>query len=149
LKLIIINLFSIFDHTISSNLFLNRLRIFIFLFILSILTLTISNYIFMHLIPSGTLFILIITNLISTNLISRILKIGFSINNSILNRFFSFHFILLFIIFLFIIFHLFFLHLTGSSNLTGINRLVTLAHIQTEWYFIFAYAILRSIPKKL
>ncbi|KYM79762.1 Cytochrome b, partial [Atta colombica] len=47
---------------------------------------------------------------------------GFPINNSILNRFFSFHFILPFIILLFIIFHLFFLHLTGSSNLTGTNR---------------------------
>ncbi|KYM83733.1 Cytochrome b, partial [Atta colombica] len=37
--------------------------------------------------------------------------------NLTLNRFFSFHFILLFIILLFI-----FLHLTGSSNLTEINR---------------------------
>ncbi|KYM78125.1 Cytochrome b, partial [Atta colombica] len=64
----------------------------------------------------------IIINLISTNLISRILKIRFSFNNSTLNRFFSFHFILLFIILLFIIFQLFFLHLPVSSNLTGINR---------------------------
>jgi len=123
-------------------------------------------------------------------------------NNSTLKRFFSFHFILLFIILLFIIFHLFFLHLTGSSNLTGINRdlyiipfhpyfifkdllgvnvilsiflliillliilqylyifrdpdnftsfnrLITHIHIQPEWYFLFAYIILRSIPKKL
>jgi ubiquinol-cytochrome c reductase cytochrome b subunit len=27
--------------------------------------------------------------------------------------------------------------------------LVTPAHIQPEWYFLFAYAILRSIPRKL
>jgi len=26
---------------------------------------------------------------------------------------------------------------------------VTPAHIQPEWYFLFAYAILRSIPDKL
>ncbi|KYM82852.1 Cytochrome b [Atta colombica] len=63
----------------------------------------------------------VITNLIST--IPYIGSIGgFSINNSTLNRFFSFHFILSFIILLFIIFHLFFLHLTESSNLTGTNR---------------------------
>jgi ubiquinol-cytochrome c reductase cytochrome b subunit len=29
------------------------------------------------------------------------------------------------------------------------NPLVTPAHIQPEWYFLFAYAILRSIPDKL
>lgn len=29
------------------------------------------------------------------------------------------------------------------------NPLVTPTHIQPEWYFLFAYAILRSIPKKL
>jgi ubiquinol-cytochrome c reductase cytochrome b subunit len=27
--------------------------------------------------------------------------------------------------------------------------MVTPAHIQPEWYFLFAYAILRSIPRKL
>ena len=29
------------------------------------------------------------------------------------------------------------------------NPLVTPVHIQPEWYFLFAYAILRSIPNKL
>jgi ubiquinol-cytochrome c reductase cytochrome b subunit len=29
------------------------------------------------------------------------------------------------------------------------NPLVTPTHIQPEWYFLFAYAILRSIPNKL
>jgi ubiquinol-cytochrome c reductase cytochrome b subunit len=29
------------------------------------------------------------------------------------------------------------------------NPLVTPSHIQPEWYFLFAYAILRSIPNKL
>ena len=27
--------------------------------------------------------------------------------------------------------------------------MVTPVHIQPEWYFLFAYAILRSIPRKL
>lgn len=144
----------------------------------------------------------VITNLISTipyigNIIVIWIWGGFSINNSTLNRFFSFHFIMPFIILIFIIIHLFFLHLTGSSNPTGLNRnlykipfhpyftfkdllgfniilflfliiilqypyifrdpdnftpanpLVTPTHIQPEWYFLFAYAILRSIPNKL
>ncbi|KYQ54172.1 Cytochrome b [Trachymyrmex zeteki] len=127
-----------------------------------------------------------------TNLVS-----GFSINNSIINRFFSFHFVMPFIILFFVFIHLFFLHLSGSSNPLGTNRdlnkipfhpfftiknllgfvivmfifyvfimeypyvlsdpdnfipanpLVTPTHIQPEWYFLFAYAILRSIPNKL
>nr|AXS64857.1 cytochrome b [Coleoptera sp. 1 KM-2017] len=35
------------------------------------------------------------------------------------------------------------------ENFTPANPLVTPVHIQPEWYFLFAYAILRSIPNKL
>lgn len=35
------------------------------------------------------------------------------------------------------------------DNYVPANPLVTPAHIQPEWYFLFAYAILRSIPDKL
>jgi len=35
------------------------------------------------------------------------------------------------------------------DNYIPANPLVTPAHIQPEWYFLFAYAILRSIPDKL
>nr|ARO34917.1 cytochrome b [Phylloecus linearis] len=35
------------------------------------------------------------------------------------------------------------------ENFTPANPLVTPIHIQPEWYFLFAYAILRSIPNKL
>jgi ubiquinol-cytochrome c reductase cytochrome b subunit len=35
------------------------------------------------------------------------------------------------------------------DNYTPANPLVTPAHIQPEWYFLFAYTILRSIPNKL
>nr|ACJ43634.1 cytochrome b [Echinotriton chinhaiensis] len=35
------------------------------------------------------------------------------------------------------------------ENFTPANPLVTPPHIQPEWYFLFAYAILRSIPNKL
>nr|AZZ89113.1 cytochrome b [Magadhaideus sp. n. SX-2018] len=35
------------------------------------------------------------------------------------------------------------------ENFTPANPMVTPIHIQPEWYFLFAYAILRSIPSKL
>nr|YP_010533950.1 cytochrome b [Diadema antillarum]UXX49938.1 cytochrome b [Diadema antillarum] len=39
--------------------------------------------------------------------------------------------------------------LTDPENFIPANPLVTPPHIQPEWYFLFAYAILRSIPNKL
>nr|YP_009170392.1 cytochrome b [Conolophus subcristatus]ALE29390.1 cytochrome b [Conolophus subcristatus] len=39
--------------------------------------------------------------------------------------------------------------LTDPENFTPANPLVTPPHIKPEWYFLFAYAILRSIPNKL
>nr|BCS80000.1 cytochrome b [Monomorium triviale] len=144
----------------------------------------------------------VITNLVSTipyigNMVVMWIWGGFSINNSTLNRFFSFHFILPFVILMMVILHLYFLHFSGSLNPLGVysnyskipfhiyftfkdllgfimmnmifliiilqypyvfgdpdnfipaNSMVTPVHIQPEWYFLFAYAILRSIPSKL
>nr|BAV57012.1 cytochrome b [Monacoa griseus]BAV57027.1 cytochrome b [Monacoa griseus]BAV57051.1 cytochrome b [Monacoa griseus] len=39
--------------------------------------------------------------------------------------------------------------LGDPDNFTPSNPLVTPPHIKPEWYFLFAYAILRSIPNKL
>nr|YP_010884213.1 cytochrome b [Pila globosa]WIW42431.1 cytochrome b [Pila globosa] len=39
--------------------------------------------------------------------------------------------------------------LTDPENFIPANPLITPVHIQPEWYFLFAYAILRSIPNKL
>nr|ASR74904.1 cytochrome b [Sinotaia quadrata] len=39
--------------------------------------------------------------------------------------------------------------LSDSENFISANQLVTPVHIQPEWYFLFAYAILRSVPNKL
>nr|AIG54237.1 cytochrome b [Pampus argenteus] len=45
---------------------------------------------------------------------------------------------------------LFFPNLLGDpDNFTPANPMVTPPHIKPEWYFLFAYAILRSIPNKL
>ena len=44
----------------------------------------------------------------------------------------------------------FFPYLLGDAeNFKQANPLVTPVHIQPEWYFLYAYAILRSIPNKL
>nr|YP_009107280.1 cytochrome b [Petrolisthes haswelli]CEH11283.1 cytochrome b [Petrolisthes haswelli] len=122
---------------------------------------------------------------------------GFSVDNSTLTRFFTFHFLFPFAIAAFVMIHILFLHQKGANNPLGIssqtdkvpfhpyftfkdimgflilllllitlslwhpyllsdpdnfipaNPLVTPPHIQPEWYFLFAYAILRSIPNKL
>nr|YP_003735142.1 cytochrome b [Harriotta raleighana]ADI57878.1 cytochrome b [Harriotta raleighana] len=39
--------------------------------------------------------------------------------------------------------------LTDPENFTPANPMATPPHIKPEWYFLFAYAILRSIPNKL
>nr|YP_009775582.1 cytochrome b [Delias pasithoe]AIW06314.1 cytochrome b [Delias pasithoe parthenope]QJA15808.1 cytochrome b [Delias pasithoe] len=39
--------------------------------------------------------------------------------------------------------------LSDPDNFIPANPLITPTHIQPEWYFLFAYAILRSIPSKL
>nr|ABB82494.1 cytochrome b [Heteromys irroratus] len=51
---------------------------------------------------------------------------------------------------LYLTFVLFFPDLLGDpDNYTPANPLNTPPHIKPEWYFLFAYAILRSIPNKL
>jgi len=40
-------------------------------------------------------------------------------------------------------------HFGDPDNFIQANSLVTPPHIKPEWYFLFAYAILRSIPNKL
>merc|ERR1712029_1336742 len=39
--------------------------------------------------------------------------------------------------------------LGDPENFIRANPIVTPVHIQPEWYFLFAYAILRVIPRKL
>nr|QSR89833.1 cytochrome b [Ceratosolen fusciceps] len=39
--------------------------------------------------------------------------------------------------------------LSDPENFIKANSMITPPHIQPEWYFLFAYAILRSIPNKL
>lgn len=66
--------------------------------------------------------------------------------------FFSFKDLIGFLIILFILTILTIINpylLGDPDNFIPANPLVTPVHIQPEWYFLFAYAILRSIPNKL
>nr|QKW91299.1 cytochrome b [Celypha sp. DX-2020] len=66
--------------------------------------------------------------------------------------FFSFKDLVGFFIMLFILIMLTMVNpylLGDPDNFIPANPLVTPVHIQPEWYFLFAYAILRSIPNKL
>nr|YP_009228305.1 cytochrome b [Lobesia botrana]AKL79054.1 cytochrome b [Lobesia botrana] len=66
--------------------------------------------------------------------------------------FFSFKDLIGFLIMLFILIMLTMVNpylLGDPDNFIPANPLVTPPHIQPEWYFLFAYAILRSIPNKL
>nr|UDU84785.1 cytochrome b [Archips betulanus] len=66
--------------------------------------------------------------------------------------FFSFKDLMGFFIMLFILIMLIMINpnlLGDPDNFIPANPLVTPVHIQPEWYFLFAYAILRSIPNKL
>lgn len=57
-------------------------------------------------------------------------------------------FIFLLLIFTIIIFQYPYIF-RDPDNFTPANPIITPIHIQPEWYFLFAYAILRSIPNKL
>nr|QYC92837.1 cytochrome b [Cipangopaludina lecythis ampullacea] len=66
--------------------------------------------------------------------------------------YYSYKDLLGFIILLFLFFYLvlFFPQLLSDpENFISANPMVTPVHIQPEWYFLFIYAILRSIPNKL
>jgi len=39
--------------------------------------------------------------------------------------------------------------LRDPENFIEANPLITSSHIQPEWYFLWVYAILRSVPNKL
>lgn len=59
-------------------------------------------------------------------------------------------FVYVLFIFIFIVFTLNYGYIfIDAENFIPANALITPKHIQPEWYFLFAYAILRSIPNKL
>jgi ubiquinol-cytochrome c reductase cytochrome b subunit len=72
-------------------------------------------------------------------------KVPFHYYYSVKDTFVFFVFFFIFIIFTLKYGYVF----IDAENWIPANALVTPTHIQPEWYFLFAYAILRSIPNKL
>nr|YP_006460016.1 cytochrome b [Issoria lathonia]ADI75289.1 cytochrome b [Issoria lathonia] len=117
------------------NATLTRFYTFHFLFPFIILMLTMIHLLFLH--QTGS------NNPLGIN--SNLDKIPF-------HPFFTFKDLIGFIILIFILILLTLTNpylLGDPDNFIPANPLVTPIHIQPEWYFLFAYAILRSIPNKL
>nr|AXS65539.1 cytochrome b [Chrysomeloidea sp. 7 KM-2017] len=117
------------------NATLTRFFTFHFLFPFIVAALVIIHLLFLH--QTGS------SNPLGTK--SNIDKVTF-------HPYFSFKDIVGFLILLFLLslLTLYNPYLLGDpDNFTPANPLVTPVHIQPEWYFLFAYAILRSIPNKL
>jgi len=72
-------------------------------------------------------------------------KVPFHYYYSVKDTFVFFIFFFIFIVFTLKYGYVF----IDAENFIPANPLVTPTHIQPEWYFLFAYAILRSIPNKL
>ena len=72
-------------------------------------------------------------------------KVPFHYYYSVKDTFVFFLFFFIFIVFTLKYGYVF----MDAENFIPANPLVTPTHIQPEWYFLFAYAILRSIPNKL
>nr|AXS65669.1 cytochrome b [Cucujoidea sp. 41 KM-2017] len=117
------------------NATLTRFFAFHFLFPFIVAALTIIHLLFLHQTGSNN----------PMGLDSNMDKVPF-------HPYFSYKDILGFLIMLFMLISLTLLNpnlLGDPDNFTPANPLVTPVHIQPEWYFLFAYAILRSIPNKL
>lgn len=117
------------------NATLNRFYSFHFILPFIISALIIIHLLFLH--NSGS------SNPLGSN--SNLDKISF-------HPYFSFKDILGFLIIIFFILNIIILYpyiLRDPDNFIPANPLSTPPHIQPEWYFLFAYAILRSIPNKL
>nr|WEA76601.1 cytochrome b [Sericinus montela]WEA76620.1 cytochrome b [Sericinus montela] len=117
------------------NATLTRFYSFHFLFPFIILMLTMIHLLFLH--QTGS------NNPLGIN--SNLDKIPF-------HPFFTFKDLIGFIIMIFLLIMLSLTNpylLSDPDNFIPANPLVTPIHIQPEWYFLFAYAILRSIPNKL
>nr|YP_010708607.1 cytochrome b [Silvatares holzenthali]WCR50267.1 cytochrome b [Silvatares holzenthali] len=118
-----------------NNATLNRFFMFHFILPFIILMLMVIHLLFLH--QTGS------SNPLSVN--NNIEKIPF-------HPFFTFKdimgaFTMIFLILIIVIYKPYML--SDPDNFIMANPMVTPIHIQPEWYFLFAYAILRSIPNKL
>lgn len=115
---------------------------------------TLTRFFALHYLIPFVIFALVILHLFFLHLNGRSNPLGVSSNTNKV----SFHYYYsvkdLYIFFVFLFVFLFITlnngyDLIDAENWIPANSLVTPTHIQPEWYFLFAYAILRSIPNKL
>nr|AXS65559.1 cytochrome b [Curculionoidea sp. 23 KM-2017] len=117
------------------NATLTRFFTFHFLFPFIVLALMVIHLLFLH--QTGS---------------SNPLGTPYNIDKTPFHPYFTYKDIVGFLILMFLLISLSLVHpylLGDPDNFTPANPLVTPIHIQPEWYFLFAYAILRSIPNKL
>lgn len=115
---------------------------------------TLNRFFSLHFILPFIILFIIIIHLYFLHLTgsSNPLGINRNLNKISFHIYFTFKDILGFIIFLliFVIIILQYPYIFGDpDNFIPANPMITPIHIQPEWYFLFAYAILRSIPNKL
>nr|UZZ44336.1 cytochrome b [Psilotreta sp. XG-2021] len=118
-----------------NNATLNRFFMLHFLLPFVILALTLIHLLFLH--QTGS---------------SNPLNIKFNSDKMPFHPYFTFKDIMGFLMFSFLLLLIiiwFPYLLNDPDNFMIANPMVTPIHIQPEWYFLFAYAILRSIPNKL
>nr|WMD28022.1 cytochrome b [Elaphrothrips spiniceps] len=118
-----------------NNPTLNRFFVFHFILPFLILVMVLMHLMFLH--ESGS------SNVLGIN--SNLKKVRFN-PYFLMKDMLSFMFLM--IIYFYLVFWFPFL-LGDPDNFISANPMVTPIHIQPEWYFLFAYAILRSIPNKL
>nr|UYB78182.1 cytochrome b [Nuttalliella namaqua] len=115
---------------------------------------TLTRFFSLHFLMPFMMLFLIIFHITSLHYYSSSNPLGISKNHDKI-PFFPFFMIkdlmgFLLTLFLFLILILMFPYIfSDSENFIQANSLITPIHIQPEWYFLFAYAILRSIPNKL
>ena len=115
---------------------------------------TLTRFFALHFLLPFVIVFLVVLHLFYLHLHGRSNPLGVSSNtNKVpLHYYYSVKDLFIFVLFLFIfiVFTLKYGYVfMDAENWIPANPLVTPTHIQPEWYFLFAYAILRSIPNKL
>lgn len=115
---------------------------------------TLRRFFILHFLLPFLLILFIIIHLMSLHIYGSNNPLGINSNSDkiLFHNYFSIKDSLRIIIFILVLIYISFIcpYLIGDpENFNPANPLNTPIHIQPEWYFLFAYAILRSIPNKL
>nr|YP_009157863.1 cytochrome b [Haplothrips aculeatus]AKE35843.1 cytochrome b [Haplothrips aculeatus] len=115
---------------------------------------TLNRFFVFHFIPPFIIAFMVILHLMFLHTTGSSNKLGINSNykKTRFNPFFVLKDLLGYFVFFFFFFFILCYYpfmLGDPDNFSMANPMVTPIHIQPEWYFLFAYAILRSIPSKL